>query len=737
MRKLAIFSSSFALAAAAYVWLLSAETALLCAIVLIVGMLILLPCHTDPAKRTRIACGALAFGLLWSYGYEMLHIAPMRKLCGENVLLRATVCAHPEKTKYGCRVEAEAAGGTVLIYLNEDRSVRPGDELTLRAEVCDVSRGGESENLYFQSKDISLLAFQNEEAVIRVADGVPAKYLPTFWVQCIREQISKTFPEDTGGFMRALLTGDKSGMDYQVQTQMSVTGLAHVFSVSGMHVSLLVGFFMMLIRNKHLAATLSVVAMLIFAAMLGFSPSVTRAVIMNAIVLLAPILQRENDAATTLSFALFVILIFNPWAIASISLQLSFLAMAGIFLFARRIYVRTEKFLPESFGKRLLSTLCLSVATSLSATSLTIPLMAVSFGSISLIAPFSNLLLLNLVAVIFTAGFAILPLSLIPGVGTVAAWLLSWPIRFVLYMIGVLAGIPFAAVYTNSDFVIAWLVIAYFMFAVFLLLRQQRRLRHLAAAVAATLLCAVGFGFLSVPESSFLMFDVGQGQMTLLQSGNFTVMVDCGGENGDVDGETAARCLLTRGQSRLDALILTHYDDDHTGGVEQLLSRINVQTLFLPDISDDSGRREEILLAAERYQTPVYFVTRDISLEGYGASVQIWTPMAESSDNEGICALMSLGEYDILITGDMSKDSEYRLLESHSIPPLEVLVAGHHGSKHSTSEILLERTRPAVVLISVGENRYGHPAAEVLSRIEQVGAAVFRTDENGDIFIVR
>jgi len=98
---------------------------------------------------------------------------------------------------------------------------------------------------------------------------------------------------------------------------------------------------------------------------------------------------------------------------------------------------------------------------------------------------------------------------------------------------------------------------------------------------------------------------------------------------------------------------------------------------------------------------------------------------------------MSLGEYDILITGDMSKDSEYRLLESHSIPPLEVLVAGHHGSKHSTSEILLERTRPAVVLISVGENRYGHPAAEVLSRIEQVGAAVFRTDENGDIFIVR
>ncbi len=742
MRKLAIFSCAFATAAAAYVWLLPPKVALLCTLALGIVTALLFLRRGKLILRARIACIAAAVGLLWSWGYEMLKIEPMRELCGEDVSVTATVSGYPEETSYGCRVETSINGGTMLLYLNDNYTwLKPGDKITVCAEVADVSRGsGESENLYFQSKDISLLAFQNDEPVVTVSEEIPIKYLPTHWAHLIAQRITKLFPSDTEGFMRALMMGDKSGISYSVQNQMSITGLAHVFSVSGMHVSLLVGFFMMLLNRKRLAAVCGVAAMFVFAAMLGFSPSVTRAVIMNTVLLLAPIVKRENDPATTLSFALLVILLGNPWAIASLSLQLSFLAMAGIFLFASKIHVRIVQCFPFREGTLLHSLLrnaAVGVATSLSATILTMPLMAVTFGSVSVIAPLSNLLLLNLVSFLFTAGFVILLAGVITPLGTMLAWLVSWPIRLVLLAVKWLSKIPFAAVYTDSEYVAAWLIFVYLMLTVFLVFRSKRKLRHLLLAVTAAFLCAVGFAMLDVPQSSFTMLDVGQGQSILAQSGNFTVMVDCGGDSGDADGEYAARRLLMWGQSHLDALILTHYDDDHTCGFEQLLDRVKIDHLFLPDISDDSGRKEEILLAAQKEQVNICFVTQDMTIETDGARVEIMMPVSDSSDNEGLCALMSLGECDILITGDMSIASEYRLIQTHQLPEVEVLVAGHHGSKYSTSEVLLQRTKPQTVLISVGKNTYGHPSQQVLERIAAIGAEVYRTDLCGDITIMR
>lgn len=742
MRKLAIFSCAFAVAAAAYVWLLPPKIALLCVAVLGIVTALLFLKRSPMIIRARIACIAISIGLLWSWGYEQLKIAPMRVLCGEDVTVTATLSGYPEETNYGCRVETSIAGGTMLLYLDDDYMwLKPGDQITLRAEVADVSWGsGESQNLYFQAKDISLLAFQNDAPSITAADEIPTKYLPTHWAHLITQRITRLFPSDTEGFMRALMMGDKSGISYSVQNQMSITGLAHVFSVSGMHVSLLVGFFTMLLSRKRFAAVCGIVAMFVFAAMLGFSPSVTRAVIMNTILLLAPILKRENDPATTLSFALLVILLGNPWAIASLSLQLSFLAMAGIFLFAAAINEKIAKYNPCKEGTFFCSFFragALSVATSLSATILTMPLMAVTFGSVSVIAPLSNLLLLNLVSLLFTAGFAILFAGVITPLAVALGWLAAWPIRLVLLAVHWLSQIPFAAVYTDSEYVVMWLIFVYLMLAVFLIFSNERKLRHLLLALAAALFCAIGFSMLDEPQSSFTMLDVGQGQSILAQHGNFTAMVDCGGDSGDADGEYAARRLLMRGHRQLDVLILTHYDDDHTCGFEQLLDRVEIEYLFVPDISDDSGRKEEILLAAQEEQVSVCFVTQDMTIETDGAKIEIMMPVSDSSDNEGLCALMSLGECDILITGDMGIESEYRLLQTHQLPQLQVLVAGHHGSKYSTSEILLERTKPQTVLISVGKNAYGHPSQQVLQRAAAIGAEVYRTDLCGDITIMR
>ena len=222
-----------------------------------------------------------------------------------------------------------------------------------------------------------------------------------------------------------------------------------------------------------------------------------------------------------------------------------------------------------------------------------------------------------------------------------------------------------------------------------------------------------------------------------MQPGGLTVVVDCGGSYADDAGEQLARRLLMQGKTQIDFLVLTHFDEDHVGGVPQLLSRMEVGTILAPDQTDDGGNRERILTAAEEAGVAVRFVRQDVTVEFPTGRLEIFAPVRESGDNDGISALMSVEEYDILITGDMDARSEQLLAVRHGLHDIEVLVAGHHGSRYSTGSALLQTVTPEIVVISVGENSYGHPAPEVLARIEASGALALRTDEVGTIVIER
>ena len=187
---------------------------------------------------------------------------------------------------------------------------------------------------------------------------------------------------------------------------------------------------------------------------------------------------------------------------------------------------------------------------------------------------------------------------------------------------------------------------------------------------------------------------------------------------------------------RVDDLVLTHFDSDHVNGALQLLRREKVGTLWLPDVEDGDGWRARLEAAAKDAGCRVEYVREDCEIS---EGVTLFAPVSGKNDNDsGVCCLASAGEYDILITGDLSKMAEYRVLARHTLPDIELLVAGHHGAKTSTSEALLEITQPETVFLSVGEgNRYGHPAAETLETIEKYGAEVYRTDVQGSLTVWR
>lgn len=147
--------------------------------------------------------------------------------------------------------------------------------------------------------------------------------------------------------------------------------------------------------------------------------------------------------------------------------------------------------------------------------------------------------------------------------------------------------------------------------------------------------------------------------------------------------------------------------------------------------------KDALLRAAQAAGTEVQLVAEDLRFAAGESEIQIFAPNpAANSNDSGLCVLASREKYDILITGDLSRMAEYRLLSRHALREIELLVAGHHGAATSTSAALLSRTGAATVVLSVGaDNSYGHPAAETLARIEDAGAAIYRTDENGTITI--
>lgn len=229
------------------------------------------------------------------------------------------------------------------------------------------------------------------------------------------------------------------------------------------------------------------------------------------------------------------------------------------------------------------------------------------------------------------------------------------------------------------------------------------------------------------------VLDVGQGQSVILQSGKQVFLVDCGGDYDQDAGEKTAEKLLSMGIRRIDGLILSHYDRDHTGGVPYLAERIAIDRVYLPRSAD----QEQILplILASTAESQQIWMDSDLEISMGSCNIRIFTPDGTKSDNEScVTVLFQSEKYDTLIINDMNAAGERALLDTRELPDLELLIVGHHGSDTSTSAELVYRTAPDLAFISVGkDNAYGHPAPSVLNRLRLYGCEIYRTDLGGDL----
>ena len=712
--------------------------------ILLTAVLVLISCIFGRKRKlfpvfTAVFLG-MTLGFLWFLVFRSGVPAAAAELDGKTCSARFRVSDYGIPTGRGTAADGvlllEDQPCKVRIYLNEEAELAPGTTLAGSFRFRLTTPGGREQATWHGGRGIFLLAYQAGE--VQSDRGEPQwRDWPAHARKHLRDTLDRCFPADTSAFARALLLGDGSGLDYGTDLDLQISGIRHVVAVSGLHVAILFGFVQVLTFKKSwLTAIFGTAALLLFAALIGFTPSVTRAVVMLILMMLAQAVGREYDALTELAFACLLMELRNPLVLTSVSFQLSAASVLGILLFGSRIYEWLEARFPvnrkKKWRKKLLSAIRAGLSVSLSALIFVTPLCAYDFGTVSLVSVLTNFLTVWLVTFLFYGIMAVCILDFFWSWGALLVGrITAWGIRYVLAAAHFCARLPLAAVYTKSPYVVFWLIFVYVLLGVFLIQRKKR---------PAVLLCCGTLGLCLALVCSWTeplldsvrmtVFDIGQGQCILLQSGGRNLLVDCGGRRDEEAGTLAAETLLSQGVRHTDGIILTHFDRDHVGGLPYFLARVEADFLLIPEAEEPLPA--DLPLPVQQLTTQAEFTL------GRG-KIRIFPGISGSTANEkGLCVLLESETCDILITGDRSEFGERLLLGQYDLPQVDYLIAGHHGAKNSTCPALLETVRPDTVIISAGrDNPYGHPATETLARLQKFGCTVLRTDQCGTIIIRR
>lgn len=752
MRKLAIAAGAFSAAVFAANYILPGSWLVKCALGCILAGAALFAVDNKAAKAVKIGLFALAVGFLCFFVHSWETIVPASELSEETAEITARILTFP--TVYDnfdsleLRLEEEGLPRLRMLlydYYKCTDDIHPGQTvgLTVKLKRADM-RWGESYD-YYNAKDIYLIAEMKSCEITVIDEVFSISDLPAYLGRTVTNTIDRLFPADTAPFMKALMAGDRSAYnsDTSLKTAMSYAGFAHIIAVSGMHVAFLVGFITLIFGKSRRSSAMCIGLVWLFVLATGAAPSAVRAGVMQSMILFAPIVKRENDPITSLSAALAIILMINPFAAASVSLQLSFGAMAGILCFGEKIYFWLMKFVRKKKFRRIFAYPAGIAASSIAVFVFTAPLMAVYFGYQNLFSPLTNILGIWAVSLCFVGGYAACVLSLIiPRLGEITAWLVSWLARYIFALARTVCAIPLSLVFFENELITAWLALLYVLMAYAFISRKNRVRKLIISLAASGLMLATA---LLIPYhdyqngvGSMAAINVGQGQCLAVISGENTVLIDCGSTGTQKNaGETAVSYLRSRGRKKIDLLVLTHLHKDHCNGVETLMELVHIDMLIIQrDYDDADGMLDGILRSAERHGTKVVYLFKDTAFTCGNIKGELYAPGTAGDINERcITAKLSLESYDMIVTADVSSAAEDELAEKHDFSDTELLIVGHHGSKYSSSKHFLDAVSGDTAIISVGYNTYGHPTDEVLERLADSGYNVYRTDTDGTVEI--
>lgn len=532
---------------------------------------------------------------------------------------------------------------------------------------------------------------------------------------------------------RALIAGVVCGRSAELRAQpagdwFSVTGTAHLIAVSGSHIAI-VGFVIESALQKTrlsrgLQRGLLVLALAAYAVFTGASPSAVRACCMVAATLVANGAGRRRHGLSALFVTMAIFVLLRPTVLFEMGFQLSCASVFAILCFCPyATYALVELGVPSGVASILSVTLCSQLAT--------LPVTIPTFGTFSLIAPLANAVIGPVISVLLASSVVLVPCSLVPLLSRVALVVPVIVARCALFFEQLFAAVPGASVSVPPDTV--WIYVVPVALAALLVWWPRPRARPMAVGLLCLMLAAVVpyvYWDQYAPPSATVL-DVGQADAILVRQGGAVALVDCGLD------ERVVSALVRNNVHHIDAVFVTHWDEDHWGGLPDVLDQFSVGTIAVAANALEDAPAEVLNRPGVTYRQ----VARGDAIDIGAFRARVMWPF-DTVDGEGnedsLVLLLSYVQggqnLRMLLTGDAELDQEREFVQE--VGDIDVLKLGHHGSKVSVDLDLLETLKPELSIASAGVgNRYGHPSDACIDAVKEAGGAFACTIEHGDITI--
>lgn len=570
----------------------------------------------------------------------------------------------------------------------------------------------------------------------------------------IRQSFTELLREHVGSgevLLEGIVLGNRSQLSgSDLYESFKVAGIAHLLAVSGSHMSIVMALVSWAMSSAGFSRRSSIAALAIvtvsYLVLTGMQPSASRACAMALLGSMSWLAHRRKSSISALCLAIVAMLELDPSNAFSVGFELSVLGVMGLVIFMPLATSWISAVLPRKLGQKLAQPLAMTLVAHIATMPVSVPL----FGMLSLIGPLANIAASPAISFFLGGGIvAMLACAISEPVGNMVLGLLCKLGDLFCWLVELAASIPHAAIACYAPSVLAWGVTI--VFAILLWARwplpTRRNLSNAAIGIAAAL-CAVLI--ISWPDDrvEIVMLDVGQGDSILVRDGDDRILIDTG------QYDSMLRQALGRnGVYSLDAVVITHFDDDHCGSLGAMESMVTVGQVVVSEgsaaLAETDEGSAEVLQVAEELAGEGNVVEMScgdqIRLSDRVTLTMVWPEEAveESGNGDSLCLLLGydgdrdgVTDFEVLFTGDAESRELEQMVEG-GLEDIDVLKVGHHGSSVALSDEALDGLDPEVALISVGEgNSYGHPSQVTLQLLDEHGVDCWRTDQDGEITLV-
>ena len=685
----------------------------------------------------------------------------------------------------------------IYIEVKKDVEFEYGDKVILQGEFRKGSEqrntGGFDYQLYLKSIHIyGTLKVENYQKISSDNANWISKSIHTIKL-VIAENIEKTLEKEEAQIVKGLILGDATALEEELKAKFQIANISHVLAVSGMHIIYIVIGIEVVFKKwlgKRNVKYVIIFGLVFYMALTGYTSSIVRAGIMGMMNILAFLVYRKNDIWTSIAISLGIILIQNPYAITGVGLQLSYLGTIGIILFNKNIkqYLDNVKWIKNNIQlkkskriSKIVENLKDMISVTLSAQTMILPIMLYHFNMIGIYFVVANILVSIIIGPIMFLSIIFIFSSFIHlQISQFISIFLSLGIQ-ILMQISNLANLPFSKIYVPTPSVLFIFIYyigilagnqIYVIYTSKYLNGTKRRVKNLIALMKYRLyekkkktkkiyqkilrernikafikrtykgifLIIFLIGIYQFPKDLEIHFlDVGQGDSCFIITPNRkTILIDGGGSTSstfDVGKDILIPYLLDKGYTKLDYVFISHFDQDHVGGVLSLLEELKVGQIFISKQGETSDNYEAFLEIVAEKNLKVQEVKMGDKMTIGDVTFHILWPTENHIEenilnNNAMVMKLQYKSFSMLFTGDIEEVAEKKMLDTYKnhldMLKATVLKVAHHGSKSSSTEEFLKAVNSKVAMIGVGENNmFGHPNNAVLERLQAFRYADF------------